>query len=482
MAEEQTVLEGTLDRTRLPPILERIAGQAETGILTVQGEEDIVAVSFLTGRIVAADALNQTVEDGLGEVLVGQGLVDGERFHAASRDHQGGSAGSLGDLLVERGLLRRDQLLASLRMQTYRLMKQVLTWSEGEYRFYGGDEVSYEEGLEPLSVEELLLRALEDLGRAAGLPGKAPRFESTFAKVRGAPDFRIGKPDEVPDAGEVVLTFDESSLLERLDGKKTGAELAREAHLDRFQALYRLYRLVQKELVEEKAAPENVGAPAAPPGKVEPAAVSSTGALSGLEGLEAPPSPEDLGPDVFLPPEPSVGDRDLELAGADDVVDEDVEQERESDTRRLSLWAGRLLALVAGVLVLLGLYVRPGAVLWSMPWQESQMVAWEHQVRDSMFTKIDRAARAFFLSEAHYPDSLGDLVDQGYLTSSDLQDPEGHVFGYSAESVSYKIELLRDGVPVEGLGVAEAIAGDFLLDPQLVPPTSGKAPLFLIED
>ena len=183
MADEQTVLEGTLDQLRLPSVLERIAGQSETGILTVQGEEDIVAVSFLTGKIVAADALNQTVEDGLGEVLIGQGLVDADKFRSASHDHQGGSAGSLGDLLVERDLLRRDQLLSALRMQTYRLMKQVLTWKEGEYRFYGGDEVSYEEGLEPLSVEELLLRALEDLGRAAGLPGKSPRYESTFAKV-----------------------------------------------------------------------------------------------------------------------------------------------------------------------------------------------------------------------------------------------------------------------------------------------------------
>ena len=52
-----------------------VSQQKKTGILTVQGQQDIVAISFLNGRIVAADALNQTLEEGLAQVLVGRGML-----------------------------------------------------------------------------------------------------------------------------------------------------------------------------------------------------------------------------------------------------------------------------------------------------------------------------------------------------------------------------------------------------------------------
>ena len=56
-------VEGNLDLFQLPEILQLIGQQQKTGILTVQGEEDIVAISFLHGKIVAADSLNQAVEE-----------------------------------------------------------------------------------------------------------------------------------------------------------------------------------------------------------------------------------------------------------------------------------------------------------------------------------------------------------------------------------------------------------------------------------
>src|ERR1044071_2934099 len=68
-------VEGTLDLFKLPEILQLVAQQKKTGILTVQGQQDIVAISFLNGRIVAADALNQTLEEGLSRVLASEGIL-----------------------------------------------------------------------------------------------------------------------------------------------------------------------------------------------------------------------------------------------------------------------------------------------------------------------------------------------------------------------------------------------------------------------
>src|SRR6185295_13265064 len=153
-------VEGTLDLFQLPEILQVISQQKKTGILTVQGPQDIVAVSFFSGRIVAVDALNQPLEEGLAKILLSDGVLSAAELARAGAEHQS-SGGRLIDVLVEKRFLERSQLLAVLRQQTFRLLEQLLGWREGDFKFYSGDEVSYEEGFQSISVEELLIRAAQ---------------------------------------------------------------------------------------------------------------------------------------------------------------------------------------------------------------------------------------------------------------------------------------------------------------------------------
>lgn len=167
-------IEGSLDLFRLPEILQLIGQQRKTGILTVQGQSDIIAISFLQGRIVAADALNQTLEEGLAKVLVGEGMLAAQDMTRAQSEHLA-HGGRLLDVLVEQRYLRREQLLQALRLQTSRLIGLLLRWDQGDFKFYSGDEVSYEEGFQPISIEELLLHSLEDEPAAPVAPAPRPR-------------------------------------------------------------------------------------------------------------------------------------------------------------------------------------------------------------------------------------------------------------------------------------------------------------------
>jgi hypothetical protein len=171
-------VEGTLDLFKLPEILQLISQQKKTGILTVQGQQDIVAISFLNGRIVAADALSQTLEEGLAQVLVKEGMISASDLHRAAAEHQS-AGGRLIDVLVERRYLERAQLLQALRLQTWKLLEQLLRWNEGDFKFYSGDEVSFEEGFNPISVEELLIHAAPaapvPVSPAPAGPAPAPR-------------------------------------------------------------------------------------------------------------------------------------------------------------------------------------------------------------------------------------------------------------------------------------------------------------------
>ena len=72
--------EGDLAETSLESVVVQLAGAQVTGVLTVQSEEDIVAVSFEVGEIVGADALNETLEEGLGGALLKEGLLTQAQF------------------------------------------------------------------------------------------------------------------------------------------------------------------------------------------------------------------------------------------------------------------------------------------------------------------------------------------------------------------------------------------------------------------
>ena len=184
-------VEGTLDLFKLPEILQLVAQQRKTGILTVQGQQDIIAISFLNGQIVAADALNQTVEEGLAQILVGEGLMTANDFSRAAAEYPASGLRLL-DFLVERLYVSRTDLLRALRIQMTRLLEKLLLWDKGEFKFYSGDEVSYEEGFVPIPVDELLFQIAQRNAAAGPRPVPAPAPapappSSTTAPARPAP-------------------------------------------------------------------------------------------------------------------------------------------------------------------------------------------------------------------------------------------------------------------------------------------------------
>ena len=191
-------VEGNLDLFQLPEILQVIAQQQKTGILTVQGPQDIVAISFLQGKIVAADALNQAAEEGLRKVLVGSGLLSPSEFSRAASE-QLSSGQRLIDLLVERRFVSRPRLLEALRVQTIALLEQLLDWREGDFKFYGGDEVSFEEGFVPIAVTELLLHA----GGSDSAPASPEPNKGRATKREAAPPAEAMRPSVASTPSQV---------------------------------------------------------------------------------------------------------------------------------------------------------------------------------------------------------------------------------------------------------------------------------------
>lgn len=498
-------LEGDLRSVSLPRVLLSIGGQDGKGILTVQGDEDIVAVSFLDGEIVTADALNETVEEGLGRVLRRRGLVDAEQFRGVAAEHQGGSEGSLGDLLVERGLVERKQLLESLRIQTFRQMFKILTWRQGEFKFYSGDEVSHEEGFTPIAVEELLVRAIDKLGEKVGLVGPLPSLDDVYRQVPPRGKIQVYGRDGDGGVG-IWITPEQASFLGKVDGSRRGKDVARDLGLNRFKAVYALYNLLQFDLIESAS---RGGAKASPFADEDPqGAVFQPSASPG--GTGAGPSPttggggeaavfaDEVAAEPTAPAEPR---QPPERRPAPEARPEAREGQRRQRPRPAPearpqartraepplpaptgavQWVGPGLAVLLLVGIFLAMVLRPAGLLLPFPWQENSRSTFERQIRQSLFRKVDRAAKTHYLIESEFPESLDQLVARGLIAPADLADPAGYDLVYTDNETSYRIVLQDGDHPVEGLGTTEAITGDFLVDPQFLA-TASEPPLVLLD-
>jgi hypothetical protein len=151
--------------------------------------------------------------------------------------------------------------------------------------------------------------------------------------------------------------------------------------------------------------------------------------------------------------------------------------------RRAPEWIGWALPALATVLLLLVVLWRPDLLVYPVFWLEPERLAFEQQRRASVYLKIDRAARTFFLLEGRFPDDLHTLVARGLLRPTDIVGSRGHLLNYMPGDRGYVIRsAVKDGTDA-GVTAPEAIAGDFFLDPEYVvlAPDTDTPPLVLLD-
>lgn len=462
-------VEGTLDLFRLPEILQVISQQRKTGILTVQGSEDIIAVSFLEGRIVAADALNETSEEGLGAVLEGEGWLSAETLRSLSSRAESEGV-RLAELLVREEHVDRGELLEALRLQTFRLLLALLDWSRGEFKFYAGDEVSYEDGFRSIGVDELLLRAVED--GSGGERGRIPAPESRFRRIEPPPRpvrLRSPPPQEgVPapprDTDTAIwVNPDEERVLEAVGPARTVAEVARQAGVATDRARYVLYRFAREGVVASVGTggerPSRRPAPAPSPAGGAPAAPAAPAAAPALS----------VGPEAEAPP-----------AAAP-------EPEPSPAPRRDLAPLAPLLGLLAAVLLVAAVVAGPVATVLPFPWLGAERAAFHDDADTARFLELDLAAKTFFLLEGRFPDRLEELVEAGLLNAADLADSRGRRLVYEPREAGYFVRPAgaepRSGGTEESVH-REGVAGNFLLDPEFLRghrPGGNARPLVLLD-
>lgn len=411
-------IEGTLGELRLQEVLQAVAQKRRTGILTVQSETTIVAISFLDGAVVSADSLAHTVEERLGAGLVEDGLVERSAVAELARRQDAGE-GRLVDLLVDDGQLTRDEVLAALWRQNRALLTELLDWGEGEFKFYGGDEVAYEEGIEPLRIDQFLLETLDGEETTEAEPFSAHEEAVIDDGPAAEEPWDAGwpaAPQEVVEVPDVVSPAD--------------GDVAPEAP-----------------------------AAATGPTKETPAASDAGGGIG--------PGPV-AAPTAAAPPvarRPPVAPAPMAVAPS-------------HHPRR---WATAL-ALLLSVGLAAAAAMAPAAALAPLPWQRSEHRAVVEVQRLADRLAVDRAAKTYFLLEGHFPDRLEQLIDLGLLDAEDRVGPEGRRLTLVAGEESYDILVVGEDEPLwsEAISGNFLLDPDLYVSARTAAASS-EAPLVLLD-
>lgn len=378
-------LRGTLRDFSLGEILQLIGYQRKTGVLTVEGEQDTVLVSFVDGRVVAADSVKRPFENRVGSLLVRAGKITPDILNRALEE-QRRSKQRLGSALLARKAISADDLRVALRTQILNLIYRLFRWKDGRYFFSQESSVDYDsDHFTPVATENILMEAARMSDEWPLIEARIPSTDLVFRRAPGTESLSLVSTESGPQPGELLVSREEAIVWKLVDGVRTVAEITESTFLSDFDVVKAMDQLIGRQLLVAVARPASAGTPSAPerivatefrePSRALPAAALAV-ALLGLGVFSA----------VFLPKNPA----NIFLRSS-----------------------------------------RPGGFLSSL----------ENSISVSRLQRVDRGIELYYLSQGSYPENLSRLGSVSILENYSLPRGEFGDYRYILRSRDDKYDL-----------------------------------------
>ncbi len=224
-------IKGNLKEASLPDVLQLLAMGQKTGCLSLSDRSNFGYIFFDRGRITYASIVNR--RDRLGDLLVKNGLVQPRELSAAI-DEQGRDPSSrLGEILIRRGAITREQLEQYIRIQIEEAVYYLFTWAQGSFYFEAEQRPDEGAMLVSINPENLLLEGARRIDEWSLIEKKIPSLDLVF---------EIDRSRE-PDAAD--LSDEQRKIMPLTDGKRTVQELIDESGMVEFDVGKALFGLIQ---------------------------------------------------------------------------------------------------------------------------------------------------------------------------------------------------------------------------------------------
>lgn len=230
-------LEGNLSSFGLEEILQLIAVQQKTGMLSVAINEKSTVLFFRDGKIISTRDRRSKTRDPFRDYLMRYGVLRREEL---VRLTQIGTQSKLDllDILVSEKFFSEEDLSRQWRMHIQETLHDVLTWDQCSYKFVSGDEIVA--GVKSLGehiVEPLLMECMRRID-------EYPILEEMFPTE----GIRIAATGREVDP-EAEMFENEKKVLALLKGPRAVRDLVARAKMPAFDTFEALKLLKEKGLI-----------------------------------------------------------------------------------------------------------------------------------------------------------------------------------------------------------------------------------------
>lgn len=226
-------LEGTFKDFHVADIVQLVGLQRKTGMLTLEGEEDTLSLTFQEGAVVWVQSTRVPWEQRITGPLLARGLLKPAQLQEALT-LQKETGKKLPTILAEKGFLQKKEWDSILAQEVEDAIYRPFRWPAGRYRFVSQPSVDPPEGrVGPLGAESILMEGIRRVDEWPMIRERVPSTAMVF-KVGSRATKLIPKNIE---PGEV-------KMLDLVDGKRTVQELVDASGLGEFEAMRSLASLV----------------------------------------------------------------------------------------------------------------------------------------------------------------------------------------------------------------------------------------------
>ncbi len=228
-------IRGSLKEASFPDVLQLLALGQKSGCLSIVDGTKFGSVFFQQGKISFAAIVNR--RDRLGDSLVKRGHITKEQLEDALRLQLKHPGRRVGELLVESGFVARDVVEKELRALVEEAVFSLFTWTQGIWTFEPEVHPDGRQLTVPINPESLLMEGARRTDEWSLVERRFPSFDLVFEMDAA----RAGQSD--PLSGELA------EVAHLLDGRRSIRAVIERSGLGEFTVGKALYELAVQGLL-----------------------------------------------------------------------------------------------------------------------------------------------------------------------------------------------------------------------------------------
>ena len=245
-------LEGNLSSFGLSEILQLIAVQQKTGMLTVSNQGSTNVMFFRNGLVISTRDRRRKTADPFKDYLIRYGILNRDELIRISQISSRSKL-DLIEILESEGLLSADELQKHFRNQIQESMHDVLTWEQCTYKFITNENIVKDiKTVGEYNIEAMLMESMRRIDEFPQMLGLFPNDRILVTlndKAQG------DKSDEMTSNAKAVLSLLSAHPV-------TLREILAAAKMPLFEVYEALKLLKEKDLIRTKDDSQADAAPA----------------------------------------------------------------------------------------------------------------------------------------------------------------------------------------------------------------------------